>query len=280
MSVTIAMHLLARIECEDRDPEWSLAFVHLAEPKSKARARVVRGRTGKMTAYTPGETSAAQEHLALSWRMATRGKTADGCLAIACVFYRPNRQRIDIDNMVKLVLDAGTKARVWYDDSQLVTIVARLELDPARPRTEIALMPSVSSLDRAMFKTQTCPGCKQEFTRKVSATVTIGQHAEYLSKSGFCSNACAQHARREISSCARVGCDTTFVRARPGQRYCSRSCSASQTRAESIASGKRAGPPLCKKCGARVSRREYRQCAKCLGRGRPKGSVNAVAEVL
>lgn len=258
----IAMELLSRIESE-RDPVWSIAFVHDADPKSKARARVVRGRTGKMTAYTPGETSAAQDHLSLSWRQATRGKTYDGCLAIACVFFRPNRQRIDVDNMVKLVLDAATKAHVWFDDSQVVTIVARLEMDVARPRTEIALMPSSSTLEREAYRTRVCPECHGEFTRKVSTRM-----------SEFCSAACAQRSTRVLVRCARPGCPNEFRREREGHRYCSRSCSTTQTMAEAISAGKRIGPPRCEKCGARVSRREYKQCAKCLGRGRPKGTPN------
>ncbi len=283
MTALRAMALLSAVECEDgRDPAWSLAFVHTAIPASKARPRFVvpNGARGNARTYTPATTRAAEEHLAWMWRTHLQGKTHDGGLAIACVFYRPNRQRIDADNMTKLVLDAGTKARAWHDDSQIVTIVARIELDAANPRTEIALMPSTSTLGRDMFKTITCPQCKITKTIAASAHVARGRsRADYESPGGFCSNACAQAASLQAVAC--TFCEKPFTRRTSGQSLCSPECksgSAQRTKSEAVAAGRRKGPPLCDKCGGRVSRREYKQCAKCLGRGRPKGSTNEPGE--
>lgn len=274
-----AVSLLSAVECEDgRDPEWVVAFVHTAIPASKARPRFVvkNGAKGRARTYTPAATRAAEEHLAWVWRTHLRGKTHDGGLAIACVFYRPNRQRIDADNMVKIVLDAGTMARAWYDDSQIVTIVARTELDADNPRTEVALMPSTSTLGRDMFKTITCPQCKTTRTIRASAHVTKGRdRADYESPGGFCSIACAQAASRQAATC--TFCDGQFTRTTAGQSVCSAECrsgSAKRGQSEATAAGRRKGPPLCGKCGERVSRREYKQCAKCLGRGRPKGGAD------
>jgi hypothetical protein len=53
-------------------------------------------------------------------------------------------------------------------------------------------------------------------------------------------------------------------------RFCSKLCSNRENLASAISSGKRKGPPLCEVCGGRVSRREYKQCAECRGKGRPK----------
>lgn len=137
-----------------RAPAWSVAFVHDGPPIAKARARVTLFR-GRPRAYTPDATAAAEAALGWRWRIALRGATYDGALAIGMLFYRPDRRRIDVDNLVKLVLDAGTKARAWHDDSQITTVVARLELDAARPRTEVALVPSTSTLVRQLADTST-----------------------------------------------------------------------------------------------------------------------------
>jgi Holliday junction resolvase RusA-like endonuclease len=245
-------------------PAWTVEFRHDGAPQSKARARVVF-RNGKMSAHTPKETRASEDALAWRWKFALQGKTHDGPLAVACVFVRPNYQRIDTDNMIKLVLDAGTKARAWLDDSQVVMIVARTEYDPAAPRTEITLMPTSSTMDRPTSEMRACAaeGCGKEFAWHRTASRTSGE---------FCSNACAQRARRVMIKCAR--CPREFRRLKRTQRFCSHACASAMTREEAVSAGKRSGPPTCEKCGGRVSRREYKQCAKCLGRGRPAADTS------
>lgn len=253
----------------DGDAEWTIEFTHSAAPKSKARPRVVTQK-GRSFTYTPPGSKSAEDQLAWMWRAACRGEPRDGCLALACIFYRPNRQRIDVDNMTKLVMDAGTKARVWYDDSQITTIVARIEIDPELPRTEIALRPSPSTLSRQMFQTGTCPSCGDDFTRAMSAHVS-GDRSAPTSMPKFCSPRCARDADRVIATC--IQCEQPFERKRAGQSLCSHRCrdiNLGRSASEAVAQGRRKGPPLCEKCGSRVSRREYRQCAACLGRGRSK----------
>ncbi len=130
-----------------QQPGWSIAFVHDSPPVPKARARVVRVR-GKTVSYTPPATKSAEEQLAWSWRVAARGRTFEGPLALGVIFYRPDRRVVDLDNLVKLTCDSGNRARVWRDDSQIVVLAARIDLDAARPRTEVALIPSSSTLVR------------------------------------------------------------------------------------------------------------------------------------
>lgn len=153
MSPVSAQDLLAAVQAAlGFAPEWTLAFVHDGNPKPKQRARTVLNRkTGKVRTFTPEETEQAETALAWRWKAALKGKTHEGALAIACVFFRADRQKVDADNLVKLVMDAGTKARAWKDDSQVVTIIARIERDAARPRTEVVLMPTVTTLDRKGF---------------------------------------------------------------------------------------------------------------------------------
>lgn len=127
--------------------ESELAFVFDVPPQSKARARTVQTRRGPRT-FTPIATRTAEEHMAWAWKLHRRGRVFDGNLAVACVFYMPTRRRVDGDNMIKLVLDAGTKAGVWHDDSQVTTKLLRVELDRDYPRTEVALCRSISTLAR------------------------------------------------------------------------------------------------------------------------------------
>lgn len=57
------------------------------------------------------------------------------------LFYNTKR-RYDVDNRVKPILDALTKAGVWNDDSQVDVIrVERCEIDKKNPRAEIAIVP-------------------------------------------------------------------------------------------------------------------------------------------
>lgn len=274
--ITSAMRLMTAIQAAcDFDPQWVTSFRHDGAPKSKARARVVV-RRGKTMSYTPEGTRVAEDALAWRWKAAMQGKTIDGPCAVVCVFFRPNRQRIDADNMTKLVLDAGTKARVWHDDSQVVMIVARVEYDQRHPRTEIAIADAASTLDREMFKTATCPACFKEFTRKASAHVSNSAHPDYISPGGYCSTACVQGAKRVVAKCRN--CAKDFQRTRAGQALCSNECknaSASTRFNEAVSIGKRKGGAKCETCGGRVSRREYKQCSDCSPKGRKKGSKNA-----
>lgn len=60
--------------------------------------------------------------------------------AVAIRLFYDSRRRFDVDNRVKPILDALTKAGAWHDDSQVDLIVAaRDRIDKARPRAEIVV---------------------------------------------------------------------------------------------------------------------------------------------
>ena len=105
-------------------------------PKGKARARVT-----KWGAYTPKTTVAAEQEFIGTARDFKPVKRIDGPVSVTLGFYMPcqahmskkNKQAIqfkphtvkpDIDNLVKLALDALTKAEFWKDDSQVVILKA------------------------------------------------------------------------------------------------------------------------------------------------------------
>lgn len=234
---------------------FQIAFVHDGDPASKARARYGRGGH----TYTPARTVAAQDALSTMFRVALDGAPPlEGNIAIAAVFYRPNHQRIDADNLMKLVLDAATKARVWLDDSQVTAQASVIEFDAEKPRTLIALGPTVSTLIRGPVE-RMCPRCGKAFS-----TTRAGRRI-------YCSPACSQP--RATANCAR--CGTEFHRGTGGAKYCSRACmNADPLRRQRMAEQRPA--PRCVTCGGRVSRREYRQCSDCAPKGRRRGSRNVV----
>lgn len=122
-----------------------LVFTLDETPIAKERPRLgARGRT-----FTPERTRNAEEHLAWAFKLALNGRPQlVGNLGMVAVFVRPDKRRIDGDNMIKLVCDAGNLARAWGDDSQITTKLARIELDKERPRIELAIGPMASTLER------------------------------------------------------------------------------------------------------------------------------------
>ncbi|RPK58132.1 Endodeoxyribonuclease RusA [Streptomyces sp. ADI96-15] len=112
------------------------------DPASKARPRFGNGRTYKTEADTAAETKTGwtlRRHFRQPW---------GGNLALGCVFFRPDRQRIDVDNMVKHIADAGNGI-AWVDDAQITAVYGVAELDVEDPRTLIVVVRHVSSLDRS-----------------------------------------------------------------------------------------------------------------------------------
>lgn len=100
------------------------------QPKPKARPRVTR--------HGVYSTSDADEE-ALRWelKIACEHKPFEGPVAVGMIFYRQGNVGVDIDNLVKLVLDAGNTV-AWRDDKQVVAITAR-KRPATKPRTLIAI---------------------------------------------------------------------------------------------------------------------------------------------
>ncbi|MEU6628351.1 RusA family crossover junction endodeoxyribonuclease [Streptomyces parvus] len=71
-----------------------------------------------------------------------------GNLAVGAVFFRPDRQRIDGDNLLKHVLDAGNGI-CWHDDAQITASYPVIELDRHNPRTVLVVARHVSTMDRS-----------------------------------------------------------------------------------------------------------------------------------
>ena len=104
-------------------------------PMWKERPRFDR-RSGKP--YTPKATKDAEELVGTLVRLRCR-EPLDGPVRVTlAVRVGPMRERPDIDNFAKLVLDACNKI-AWHDDRQVVELHVYLERDSMTPGTDIQI---------------------------------------------------------------------------------------------------------------------------------------------
>ncbi len=114
-------------------PTRSVAFTIEGEPRSKQRPRVARGR-----AYTPKETVEAEAIVAEAYWAASEHLFEER-VVVSIDFFNGNRRRRDIDNMVKLILDA-LNGVAFVDDVQVVGLEAhKFQTVKERARTEVVL---------------------------------------------------------------------------------------------------------------------------------------------
>jgi Holliday junction resolvase RusA-like endonuclease len=119
--------------------ERVVVLVHPGAPIAKERPRFNR-KTGSV--FTPRRTKNAEE--ALAWAIvAARGPRPafPGAVALVALFYVPARHPKDIDNLLKLVMDAGNQSLIWRDDRNVRILAAAIDVDAAAPRTVVALAP-------------------------------------------------------------------------------------------------------------------------------------------
>jgi crossover junction endodeoxyribonuclease RusA len=109
-------------------------FMVDGEPVSKERARI----TGRGT-YTPVKTVAAEARIAWGFRQAAKGWKVDDTseFIVGMSFFLSTRRRRDIDNMMKLVMDA-LNGVCWKDDSQVVEAWGRKHVSKP-PGTGVAV---------------------------------------------------------------------------------------------------------------------------------------------
>lgn len=113
----------------------------LGEPVSKARPRVVTSRKGKSSTYTPRKTIVAER--AIGWELVSQNLgiavDARSDIRVDVNFFSKSNRRRDIDNLIKLVLDALIGI-VYKDDSQVVEIHAVMARGSSeQPRTDIVI---------------------------------------------------------------------------------------------------------------------------------------------
>lgn len=257
-------------------------FTVEGEPVSKSRARFTK-RGSKTRTYTPEKTLQAEQKVAWAFRQAVTGyqPDPDATYGVMGLFFAGTRQRRDVDNMLKLILD-GLNKIAWVDDDQVVEVSGRKSLgDPEHARTEVVIYrvgtvhritgtcehcggeyPAFRSQKDRRFCSQachhawrrarnkkTCPTCGKQFQ-----SPKVGKSATY------CSIACSAAAKRATVTCAH--CSQEFTKPRCHVRaanYCSDECRQTHWREHRKAAAK----GTCQKCGGPTSKKNYIMCQPC-----------------
>jgi hypothetical protein len=193
------MELVAQLGTTDE------IYVHVesGDPVSKPRPRFARGR-----AYPDRKAESAEDALGFQLR---RGPKFESNVVVACLFYRKSFQRIDVDNLLKFVLDASTKGRMWEDDSQVTALVGVLDLDSANPRTVIGYGRHVSGMLRGESAKVACDACGKLFT----------PGGQRRAKARWCSRECRMTLAEPVP-CAI--CGKLFKRRSGNQKLCGKEC--------------------------------------------------------
>lgn len=264
--------------------QTSITFSVPGEPWSKARARIVNGH-----AYTPERTKIAETGVMAAFLQQRRTWRPDDCTAfeVRADFYAGTRQRRDIDNMLKLVLD-GLNGVAWSDDVLVVAVAARKHFVPkaeARTVVTITQVPAdlshcqpcaqcgklfkayESTKDRVRFCSPPCRVEAQRIKRGASHDA-ICKHCgitfysrRVLRKPVYCSTACNKLDRTITLPCAQ--CGTPFERplswATNGRPYCNIECRIAWHREHKAIAAR----GTCTTCGKHTSKKCYRRCLAC-----------------
>jgi Holliday junction resolvase RusA-like endonuclease len=252
------------------------------EPVSKARARFNK-QGSKTRTYTPEKTHQAEQKVAWTFRQTAPGyrPDPDATYGVVALFFSGTRQRRDVDNMLKLILDGLNKV-AWPDDNQVTEVSGRKSIaEPEHARTEIVVY-RVGMVDRA---TGTCEHCSKEYPayrsqkdrrfcsqachqawrraqnkRTCPVCETQFQSPKVGTPQKYCSTECAIKARRATVSC--TGCGGEFTRPRCHVRttnYCSNDCRDAYWHEHR----KTAAKGTCETCAGPTSKKTYRQCEAC-----------------
>jgi Holliday junction resolvase RusA-like endonuclease len=231
------------------------------EPRSKARPRF--SGTGRVY----NDKKQRDHEKGLQWAMKVEcRKPFRSNVAIACIFYRSTKHRIDLDNLLKQIFDAANNI-FWLDDMQVTACCALLRMDVETPRTLIAIGEHHEGLDRGNSFRTTCAQCKKIF---------IWRKYRSIADRRFCSRTCKWHYGQTVlrapANC--LFCHSPFIRKHLAQKLCSNSCRIEWM----VADKKRRAHPksFCQCCGKPVSRPEYRRCRDCWRDGKKEYAGNGV----
>ncbi len=272
---------------EQINPPLVARFTIEGEPMSKARARHTKsGHT-----YSPEANRRAEAAVAKAFRGSTGGGQPDAefSFGVVALFFSSTRQRRDVDNMLKLVLD-GLNRVAWVDDSQVSEISGRKELiyEVEDARTEVAVyrrgpiprrlgkcehcgnqFPEYRSQKGRRFCSMACD-LERRRIRRTKPCEACGVDFEGKRVTRFCSVSCKNAGRVKVLDCAQ--CGTQFEQwgswAPLGAALCSRGCRVDYWRAR---------PPLlrtgtCSACGGPTSRKQAVRCRPCVAAVAPERS--------
>jgi len=184
-------------------------IVLLGEPFSKNRPRF-SGRH----AYTDTKTSEAEESIRTQILAANVKPDSDHLLGVDLLFRAKTGQRRDLDNQIKLVLDA-CNGFVWRDDFQVIQINAVSERRCDQPSTHLAVK-------RIKRYTQDCKRCGE-------LILSVSKSKGNRSRKGYCSRACYDLAQRDGFMVYCPECLSPIYRQKSEEskaKFCNKDCMA------------------------------------------------------
>jgi Holliday junction resolvase RusA-like endonuclease len=233
----------------------SLQFLVIpGAPYSKSRPRF--SRNGSV--YVKVEDRVQEERTAVFLKQKFR-QPMTGNVALGCIFYRPNRQRIDADNMLKHVCDAANGV-AYLDDSQVTAVMATVELDADNPRTVIIIGEHATSMTRGTDATKPCEHCGNPIT-------LIGRKTAKRFCNAECTTAHRGQLLAEPVPCKH--CEKPFKRATRAQTMCSPQCRADYLRDRRR--GKAAPRSKCEDCQKTLTHTRGGRCRDCWRTARSAG---------
>lgn len=260
------------------------------EPQSKARARSAK-RGNKIITYSPQSNKIAESEVRSAYLEVTRKveRSDDKAFAVRAVFYHATRQRRDVDNMLKLILD-GLNEVAWADDTQVVEVSGRkILVDKGEAMTvvevyQVGQMPRMKALcencgqpfvtypswanaDRR--KKHCSPECRKAKSAKDRTRKCRHCRKTFLShgtshSTKFCSRECQSANGKSVILCKICGSEfeqfKSWAESRP---YCSKECVLENGRRRAKERRTKTLPGMCLICGAGTTRKEYKRCNPC-----------------
>lgn len=252
------------------------------DPVPKSRARF---SPRSKTFYTPERTRVYEETIAWKLREVYKGEpNEDWYYGVRAMFRCKGRQRRDVDNLLKTVLDACNTI-LWADDNQVLEVFGRRSDCEDSPGAEILIY----RIEQKAFGSINCQACGKEVRNTYPSIPRL-----------FCSRECSFASSRVTLACS--GCGANFKRARShgangATAFCSRACyrrshnasvscsicgKTKETYYSYAKAAKRwvcslecydksltqyvhrmtASYP-CTTCSGKVTRKEYKQCGRC-----------------
>lgn len=254
-----------------KDEDVLLSVSCDGDPVAHQRPR--QGRGGHF--YTPEKTRAYRQVLVGAINEQAKGKSlateCDLTFGVQVRFYRGTRQRIDVDNMLKTILDAITQSGFWLDDSRVHEICGTVEKGVPHPRVEFIIY-------RYHLRGDETKNGEYDFAKKCAfceGALSAAKSKSYPStRRKFCSQECARASKRDTLKCSQCGEKFMIPKSlhrknrHPSggwypRRFCSRKCSIEFHRHLHRIRGKESDKWICTRCGGRVSRKEYKVCFGC-----------------
>ena len=121
-------------------------IVVTGQPHAKIRPRISKG--GRRTHQDPRDAAAEAETRRQLIEQWGSHRIETGNLKLVAHFHRKNRQIVDLDNLVKHLLDSA-QGVLFVNDAQVTAYDVELFVDSEAPRTAFYLVPHRTSMVRS-----------------------------------------------------------------------------------------------------------------------------------